>query len=85
VCCSQAVLINDTTLYISGALGIDPAVGDLVDGGVEAEARQALINIGHILSAANASYNNGSRWFFSFRLTLIVVLQSSRQLCYSLI
>jgi len=55
---SQAVLINDSTLYISGALGIDPAVGNLVDGGVEAEARQALINIGHILSAANASYNN---------------------------
>lgn len=54
---SQAVLV-DKTLYISGQLGLDTATGALVPGGVEAEAKRALDNMGHILQAAGISYNN---------------------------
>ncbi|OQV11510.1 putative Ribonuclease [Hypsibius exemplaris] len=54
---SPAILANET-LYISGQLGIDSSKGELVPGGVEKEAEQALINLGSILHAANADYNN---------------------------
>ena len=36
---SQAVLV-DRTIYISGQLGMDPASGQLVPGGVVEEAKQ---------------------------------------------
>lgn len=55
---SQAVLV-DKTLYISGSLGLVPGKLELVGGGVEPETHQALKNIGEILKAAGASYNNG--------------------------
>ncbi len=48
---SQAVQV-DNTLYISGQLGIAPATGKLVEGGVAAQAAQALKNVRAILTAA---------------------------------
>jgi len=54
---SQAVKVGNT-IYLSGCLGIDPATGSLVNGGIEAETKQALTNIGLILAEAGASYNN---------------------------
>uniref|UniRef100_A0A7N6BEV4 2-iminobutanoate/2-iminopropanoate deaminase n=1 Tax=Anabas testudineus TaxID=64144 RepID=A0A7N6BEV4_ANATE len=45
---SQAVLV-DRTVYISGQLGMDPGSGQLVQGGVQAQTRQALVNMGEIL------------------------------------
>jgi len=54
---SQAVVI-DNTMYISGAVGISPANGELVSGGVEAEADQSLKNIGAILKKAGVDFNN---------------------------
>lgn len=36
---SQAVLV-DRTMYVSGQLGMDPASGQLVGGGVQAQTRQ---------------------------------------------
>ncbi|XP_005917590.1 2-iminobutanoate/2-iminopropanoate deaminase isoform X2 [Haplochromis burtoni] len=54
---SQAVIV-DRTMYISGQLGMDVASGKLVDGGVQAQAKQALINIGEILKAAGCDYSN---------------------------
>ena len=33
--------------------------GKMVEGGVKEEAQQALKNMGAVLKAANASYNNG--------------------------
>jgi 2-iminobutanoate/2-iminopropanoate deaminase len=45
-------------LYTSGQLGMDPVSGVLVEGGVEAEARQALVNLGYILNAAGCNYEN---------------------------
>uniref|UniRef100_A0A914VH53 2-iminobutanoate/2-iminopropanoate deaminase n=1 Tax=Plectus sambesii TaxID=2011161 RepID=A0A914VH53_9BILA len=54
---SQAVRANDT-LYISGSLGLIPETGEMVTGGVEAECRQALTNMGHVLEAAGGTFNN---------------------------
>ena len=54
---SQAVLV-DRTMYISGQLGMDPASGQLVPGGVAEEAKQALTNIGEILKAAGYDFTN---------------------------
>lgn len=48
---SQAVQV-DNALYLSGQLGIDPATGKLVEGGVTAQAAQAFKNIQAILTAA---------------------------------
>lgn len=45
-------------MYISGQLGLDVASGQLVDGGVQVQARQALINMGEILKAAGCDYSN---------------------------
>lgn len=42
-------------VFTSGQLGLDPASGALVDGGVEAETRQALTNLRHVLEAAGSS------------------------------
>ncbi|XP_052439213.1 2-iminobutanoate/2-iminopropanoate deaminase isoform X2 [Carassius gibelio] len=53
---SQAVLV-DRTMYISGQIGMDVG-GQLVVGGVQAQAKQALINMGEILKAAGCGYEN---------------------------
>lgn len=37
---------------------MDVASGKLVDGGVQAQAKQALVNIGEILKAAGCDYSN---------------------------
>ena len=39
----------DNTLYVSGQIGFIPETMEIIPGGVEAEARQALVNMGHIL------------------------------------
>jgi 2-iminobutanoate/2-iminopropanoate deaminase len=52
---SQAVVVGQL-LYTSGQLGLDPVSGNLMDGGVEAEARQALVNLGYILNEAGCDY-----------------------------
>jgi 2-iminobutanoate/2-iminopropanoate deaminase len=41
-------------IFSSGQLGLDPATGNLVEGGVEAETRQALNNLKNVLEAAGA-------------------------------
>lgn len=42
-------------IYTAGQLGLDPASGNLVAGGVEAETRQALVNLRNVLEAAGSS------------------------------
>jgi 2-iminobutanoate/2-iminopropanoate deaminase len=42
-------------VFASGQLGLDPASGNLVPGGVEAETRQALTNLQHVLEDAGSS------------------------------
>lgn len=52
----HAKLAGDT-LYCSGQLGLVPATGELAQG-VEAQARQALDNLGAVLKAAGMDYGN---------------------------
>lgn len=47
----HAVRVGDL-LYTSGQVGLDPATGKLVPGGIEAETRRALDNLQAILHAA---------------------------------
>jgi reactive intermediate/imine deaminase len=54
---SQAVRVGDV-LYLSGALGNLPGTMELVAGGIEAEARQTMENIGATLTANGLSFEN---------------------------
>ncbi len=51
---SQAIRIGDS-VYCSGQLGLDPATGAMVGGGVAAETRRALQNLSAVLQAASSS------------------------------
>jgi len=42
-------------VFTSGTIGIDAKTGELVPGGVEAETRQALLNLGTILEAGGST------------------------------
>ena len=56
---SQAVVVtagSTKTIYCSGQIGLDPTTMTIVEGGVEAEARQVLENLGAVLAAAGARY-----------------------------
>ena len=48
---SQAI-VSGGVLYCSGQIGLDPASGDLVAGGFEAEARQVLANLDAVARGA---------------------------------
>lgn len=45
-------------IFTAGQLGIDPASGELVEGGIEAQTRQAFKNLENILKAANSCLCN---------------------------
>jgi 2-iminobutanoate/2-iminopropanoate deaminase len=51
---SQAIR-TDGYVFCSGQLGLDPATGKLVEGGVEAQTRRALINLKAVLTGAGSS------------------------------
>jgi len=53
---SQAVRAGNL-LFLSGQIPIDPATGNLVPGGIEPQTRQVFQNIGEILKAAGASFD----------------------------
>ncbi|GLV46409.1 UK114 [Carabus blaptoides fortunei] len=53
---NQAVLV-DRTLYVSGVIGLDKNTMRLVDGGITAQTRQTLQNLGHILEAGGSSFD----------------------------
>lgn len=40
-------------VFTAGQLGMDPATGDLVEGGIQAQTRQALTNLKAVLEAAS--------------------------------
>ncbi len=54
---SQAIS-TPTLVFCSGQLGLVPASGQLVSGGVIAETRQALENLSAVLNAAGSSLHN---------------------------
>ena len=54
---SAAVRSGDL-IFFSGQVGVDPATGKLVEGGVEAEARQLFRNLATLLEAAGKSFGD---------------------------
>ncbi len=42
-------------IFTAGQAGIDPATGELVPGGIEAETRQTLVNLKNILESGGSS------------------------------
>ncbi len=50
----SAAVATGCLVFVSGQLGIDPATGSIVEGGVEAEARQVLKNVKTLLEAAGS-------------------------------
>jgi len=42
-------------VFCAGQVGLDPATGTLVDGGVEAQTRRAMENLSAVLEAAGSS------------------------------
>lgn len=54
---SQAVRAGDF-VFTAGQIGLDPATGQLVAGGLEAQTRQVLANLSAVLAAAGTSLDN---------------------------
>lgn len=54
---SQAIEI-DNLLFVSGQLGLEPESGKMVEGGVEAQAEQAMKNVSAILDEAGLTFSN---------------------------
>ncbi len=54
---SQAIKAGQF-LFVSGQVPIDPTTGEIVTGGVADQTRRALHNIGEILTAGGASFQN---------------------------
>ena len=54
---SQAVLVGNT-LYMSGQIPLDPKTGQLVEGGIDAQARQVFDNLRAVAGAAGATLND---------------------------
>lgn len=53
---SQAV-VHAGLVYCSGQVALDPASMQLVEGGVEAQTRQVLANLGRVLAAAGSGFD----------------------------
>jgi 2-iminobutanoate/2-iminopropanoate deaminase len=54
---SQAIRAGNL-LFASGQIPLDPATGAVVDGDIPVQTRRVLDNIGAILKAAGASFDN---------------------------
>ena len=54
---SQAISSTEF-VFCSGQLGLDPATGELVEGGVEAQAERALRNLTAVLDAAGMTFGD---------------------------
>ena len=54
---SQAILVNGF-LFASGQIPIDPATGNLAEGDITAQTRQAAKNIQAVLAAAGMDFSN---------------------------
>ena len=51
----SAGIETEQFVYTSGQLGIDPEIGKIVSGGIEAETKQALINLRAVLEAGGTN------------------------------
>lgn len=53
---SQAIRTDDL-VFTAGQVGFDPATMIIVEGGIEAQTRQVLTNLKHVLEAADSGLN----------------------------
>jgi len=53
---SQAIQAGDY-LFTSGQVAIDPATGQVVKGGIQAQARQVMENLNAVLESAGADFS----------------------------
>ena len=53
---SQAIVVENL-VFTAGQVGLDPATMELVEGGVEAQTRQVLTNLRHVLEKADSGLN----------------------------
>ena len=53
---SQAILTTNL-IFTAGQVGLDPATMELVEGAVEAQTRQVLTNLRHVLERADSGLN----------------------------
>jgi 2-iminobutanoate/2-iminopropanoate deaminase len=51
---SQAI-VTDDLVFCAGQVGLDPATGELVEGGIDAQAERAIRNIEAVLDAAGCT------------------------------
>jgi 2-iminobutanoate/2-iminopropanoate deaminase len=54
---SQAVRVGDL-LFTSGQIPIDPATGQMIEGGIEAQTTRVLENLKAVLDAAGAEFGH---------------------------
>jgi len=66
---SQAIR-TETLVFTAGQVGLNPATMELVEGGIEAQTRQVLTNLKHVLESADSGLN--------FVVKTIVFLQDMR-------
>ena len=53
---SQAIR-TESLVFTAGQAGLDPATGELVEGGIEPQTRQVLTNLKHVLEASDSGLN----------------------------
>jgi 2-iminobutanoate/2-iminopropanoate deaminase len=53
---SQAILVENL-VFTAGQVGLEPATMELVEGGIEAQTRQVLTNLKHVLAKADSGLN----------------------------
>ncbi|MBI4759644.1 MAG: RidA family protein [Chloroflexota bacterium] len=53
---SQAIR-TENLVFTAGQIGLNPATMELVEGGIQAQTRQALTNLKHVLEAADSGLN----------------------------
>ena len=51
----SVAITTDNLVFVSGQLGIDPATGAIVEGGIQAQTRTALTNLKSVLTSAGSS------------------------------
>jgi 2-iminobutanoate/2-iminopropanoate deaminase len=54
---AQGVVVGGM-LYTAGQIALDPATGAVVDGGIAAQTRRVLANLGEVLAAAGAGWGD---------------------------
>ena len=53
---SQAILTGNL-VFTSGQIAIDPAVGKLIEGGIQEQTRQVMSNLSAVLEAAGTNFS----------------------------